>query len=165
MNKEKFKHLLVLAPFVVVIVIWILLYVFAHVLSIRSLFGYDKQREELFESTYSGIEFEGNILSVHKVMAYKSKPWIVCVELTKSNVEQFYRYDSDEELSLKIENGIASLPFENYEDSYDIQRFTKIQVNNGGNRMVIFSNEDGEELQLPLTYKSDVGKWDLEICF
>jgi len=103
-------------------------------------------------------------MSMHQIKSKTGKPtMVVCVRMTKTNTKQF-DHSNNVDLHLKIENGIAALPIENCNKN-NLQRFTTIQVNKDGNRLVIFGSEDGEELKLPLTYKGDVSVWDMNSCF
>ena len=123
-----------------------------------------KQAGKIFDKYYSNIEFEGDIMSMHQIKSKSGKPtMVVCVRMTKTNTKQF-DHSNNVDLHLKIENGIAALPIENCNKN-NLQRFTTIQVNKDGNRLVIFGSEDGEELKLPLTYKGNVSVWDMNICF
>lgn len=112
-------------------------------------------RNTLMEKEYSKIEFEGFISSVNVLHHYGTPQCLICVRITESNVDSFYRFDKiGDGVGLKIKDNMASLPIGGYDVNDSLNKYSYIQVNAKGNNLITFSNKQGDTLKLPLSYRT-----------
>lgn len=112
-------------------------------------------RNTLMEKEYLKIEFEGDISSVNVLNHYGTPQCLICVRITHSNIDSFYRFDKiGDGLALKIKDSIASLPIGGYDANDSLENYSFVQVNIKGSNLIIFSNNQGDTLKLPLSYRT-----------
>ena len=123
-------------------------------------------RDSLMEKEYSKIEFEGYISSVNILHHFGRPQCLICVRLTHSNIDSFYRYDKiGDGMGLKIKDNLASLPIGGYDARDSLHNYSYIQVNINGSNQIIFSNEKGDSLALPLSYRAGgLFEEDFNVC-
>ena len=147
-TKEKFER--IKPVFLVYLCSMIVLYF--------SLKNTDKEttlRDNLMEEEYSKIEFEGQVSSVNVLHHYGRPQCLICVRLTYSNIDSFYRYDKiGDGMGLKIKDNMASLPIGGYDANDSLNKYSYVQVNRKGNNLIIFSNKQGDTLKLPLSFRA-----------
>ena len=172
--------LLVTIPFVLIVILVIVSITKKEVHSTKSIFGRIKPvlliyclamlflyislnntdkgtalRNTLMEKEYSKIEFEGFISSVNVLHHYGTPQCLICVRITESNVDSFYRFDKiGDGVGLKIKDNMASLPIGGYDVNDSLNKYSYIQVNANGNNLIMFSNKQGDTLKLPLSYRT-----------
>lgn len=127
---------------------------------------------EYIRQTFSGIEFEGRIDTIHEVQQLPGAlvHGIACLELDSTSVDTYYIYDRL--AALKIENGVAAVPigFLGYElnkQDYSVIVNSKyLKVNRGGNRKIIFTDSLGNQDERGLLLRSaGIREEHLQLCF
>ena len=68
-------------------------------------------------------------------------------------------------MGLKIKDNLASLPIGGYDARDSLHNYSYIQVNINGSNQIVFSNEKGDSLALPLSYRAGgLFEEDFNVC-
>ena len=135
-------------------------YVFLHsFVAARKL---DKQLDKFFDEAYASVIFEGNVRNIHEVKHLGRRYVFLCVDITKTNTPDFYRFD--DQMALQIKEGTAVVPVGLVSQKY-LRRFSYVKVNENHNKLIILYGGNGDADTLVLDYcHGGISEQNMNLC-
>jgi len=123
----------------------------------------NKHLDKIFEEEYSSIVFEGNIHNIFYVRQNGRRRSFLCVDIMKTNTTNFYRYDENTGLIIKNNKAIFPIGIDIVQEH--LNKYSYVKVNDNHNKLIVFSNDEGESDTLSLNYyHGGIDESNMSIC-
>lgn len=123
----------------------------------------NKHLDKIFEEEYSSIVFEGNIHNIFYVRQNGRRRGFLCVDIMKTNTTNFYRYDENTGLIIKNNKAIFPIGIDIVQEH--LNKYSYVKVNDNHNKLIVFSNDEGESDTLSLNYyHGGIDESNMSIC-